>query len=50
MRICSSPTTRQLPTMSLEERLTKIRDNPKLQGQQQVPEGFLLVKTACANI
>jgi hypothetical protein len=25
-----------LPPMSLEEKLTKIRDSPKLQGQQQV--------------
>jgi len=28
--------------MSLEERLTKIRDSPKLQGQQQVIPPFQL--------
>jgi hypothetical protein len=43
----SNFTTRQLPTMSLEERLTQIRDNPKLQGQQQVCSEILAVQGRC---
>jgi hypothetical protein len=33
----TSTPSRKLAAMSLDERLSKIRDNPKLQGQQQVP-------------
>jgi hypothetical protein len=44
-----STTTRQLPNMSLEERLTKIRDNPKLQGQQQVLEAPFCSIIVCST-
>ena len=36
MQNCGSGQQMQSATMSLEERLSKIRDNPRLQGQQQV--------------
>jgi hypothetical protein len=52
--IGSAPAVQQPSTtaaMSLEERLTKIRDNPKLSGQQQVLSTCLplLVCTNCVG-
>lgn len=40
-RAQQSTPTRKLVAMSLDERLSKIRDNPKLQGQQQVRFTFV---------
>lgn len=52
-----TPTPPKLPVMSLEERLTKIRDSPKLQGQQHVCRHFsflrrcsLTIPDACAAL